>query len=60
MVEEEKPKAEKKEIKQAKIIDIEQVVGQAYELEDGTIINNDAELLIKIYNKLLRIEKSVA
>lgn len=52
-------KSEKKDTKLAKIVDIHAVTGQAYELEDGTQVG-DAEILLRIYNKLLKIEKSVA
>lgn len=53
-VEQEKPK-----LKQAKITEIVVQKGEAFELETGELVDVN-ELLIRIYNKLLKIERSVA
>ena len=53
-IEEEKPK-----LKQAKKTKIVVQEGEAFELESGEIVDIN-ELLLRIYNKLLRIERSVA
>ncbi len=62
MAEEEKEKlekSEKKATKEAKLVEVPTQFGLSVELEDGTKVD-DLQLLVKIYNKLLKIEKSVA
>ena len=51
---EEKPKQ-----KQAKITEVVIQKGEAFELETGEVVDGN-ELLLRIYNKLLKIERSVA
>jgi hypothetical protein len=53
-VQEEKPK-----LKNAKITEIVVQKGEAFELETGEVVDIN-ELLLRIYNKLLKIERSVA
>lgn len=53
-IEQEKPK-----LKQAKITEIVVQKGEAFELENGDLVDVN-ELLLRIYNKLLKIERSVA
>lgn len=61
MTEEEKAKPEKpaKAVKEAKIVEITTQTSPAIELEDGRVVDM-IDLLVLIYNKLLKIEKSVA
>lgn len=56
-IDEEKP--EKSEKKEAKIVEVPASFGTAIQLEDGKIVDA-LELQVLIYNKLLKIEKSVA
>ena len=50
--------AEKKEQKQAEIIQVPTQMGLAVKLEDEQVVN-EMELLVRIYNKMLQIEKAV-
>lgn len=59
MPEEEKPKAQKKEILEAKLVQVPIQHELAVQLDDGSIVS-ESELLINMYNKILRIEKAVA
>ena len=56
---EEKQKAEKTDSKEAKLVEVPSAYGIAIELEDGRKVD-EVELLVIVYNKLLKIEKSVA
>ena len=47
-----------KEAKVAEIIDVPTATAEAIKIEDGTIIS-PTELLVRIYNKLSKIEKAV-
>jgi len=50
---------EKPKVKNAKITEIVVQKGEAFELETGEVVDVN-ELLLRIYNKLLKIERSVA
>ena len=50
---------EKPKVKQAKITQVVVQEGEAFELETGEVVALN-ELLLRIYNKLLKIERSVA
>lgn len=50
---------EKPKLKQAKMTEIVIQKGEAFELETGELVDGN-ELLLRIYNKLLKIERSVA
>ena len=50
---------EKSKLKQAKITQVVVQEGEAFELETGEVVALN-ELLLRIYNKLLKIERSVA
>ena len=50
---------EKPKLKQAKVTEIVIQKGEAFELETGEVVDVN-ELLLRIYNKLLKIERSVA
>lgn len=59
MPEEEKPKAEKKEVKKiAQVIEVPTQVGRVIELEDGTKID-DLEILVLIYNQQKEILRRI-
>ena len=47
------------EKKEAKIVEVPTQMGLAIQLEDGTVVDTN-EALVRIYNKVLRIEKAVA
>lgn len=55
----EKTEEKKQEKKEAKIVEIPTQTSPAIQLEDGRIVDM-LELQVLIYNKLLKIEKSVA
>jgi hypothetical protein len=57
--EQEEEVQEKPKLKQAKITEIVVQKGEAFELENGELVDVN-ELLLRIYNKLLKIERSVA
>lgn len=59
MAEEEKPKAEKKEVKEATLVEVTTQTAPAIQLEDGTIVD-ELELQLRIYNKLCKVERAVA
>ena len=59
MAEEKEAKPEKKESKIAQVIEVPIQTAPAYQLEDGKVID-DKELLVLIYNKVCKIERSVA
>lgn len=46
------------EKKEAKVVEVASEYLPAIQLEDGTIVN-DRELLVRIYNKLNKIEKTL-
>jgi DNA-binding XRE family transcriptional regulator len=48
-----------KESKVAKIVEVKSTTGYSIELEDGTMVD-ELELQVRIYNKLSKIENSVA
>jgi hypothetical protein len=50
---------EKPKLKQANRVKVTVQEGEAFELETGEVVDVN-ELLLRIYNKLLRIERSVA
>jgi hypothetical protein len=50
---------EKTKLKQAKVTEIVVQKGEAFELETGEVVDVN-ELLLRMYNKLLKIERSVA
>lgn len=50
---------EKPKLKTAKITEIVVQKGEAFELETGEVVDIN-ELLLRVYNKLLKIERSVA
>lgn len=57
----EKPeKIEKKAVKQAEIVDVPTQHTPMIRLEDGETIVDSLDLQVLIYNKLLKIERSVA
>jgi len=56
---EEKPTEVKKESKEAKIVEVTTQTAPAIQLENGDIVDA-LTLQVLIYNKLLKIEKSVA
>jgi len=45
--------------KVAEIVQVPTQMGLAFKLEDESIVSSD-EILVRIYNKLLQIEKAVA
>ena len=50
--------AETKEKKQAEVVQVPTQMGLAVKLENDEVVQ-ELELLVKIYNKLLQIEKAV-
>lgn len=59
MAEEEKPKSKVKEPKEAKLVEVTTQTQPAVQLEDEQIVD-PLELQVLIYNKLCKIERSVA
>lgn len=58
-MEEEKPKAEKKEVKKvAQIVEVPTQTARVIELEDGTKVD-DIELLVLIYNQQREILRRI-
>lgn len=56
---EETPVEEKPKLKTARITEIVVQKGEAFELDTGEVVDAN-ELLLRIYNKILKIERSVA
>jgi len=53
----EKPKEEKQNAK-AELLDVQQKVGELFQLETGEQLTS-SQFILAIYNKLLKIEKAV-
>ena len=58
MAEEIKKEVKKAEPKEAKIVEVPTQTAPAIQLEDGNIVDS-LSLQVLIYNKLLKIEKSI-
>ena len=59
MVEKKEQKSEKPEQSKAEVVEVTTQTAPAIKLETGEIIN-EMEFLVRLYNKLLVIEKAVA
>ena len=52
------PEQKQVEIKEAKLVEVPTQYAPAFELEDGSIVD-ERTLLLKIYNKINKIEKTI-
>ena len=58
MPEEEKPKTDKKESKEAEVVEIPTQYGLAFQIENGDVLDQN-QFLAKMYNDIQKIKKAV-
>ena len=59
MAKEEETSKKEVAVKEAKLVEVPTQFGEAIQLEDGSLVTSN-EFLVRIYNKLIKIEKAVA